>query len=216
MLENYLVRGVYLPDQLPDTLTSVGGVKMAIKKSAVVSSYKANNGIVYVMNELPIALKDRVREFKIEGEQTTGRTFSRNDKSGNIYYRTKLDSLGIPFKDIEVYDHKISEFYVQYKKSPVLTTTYNVYARAVSNTLGDGQTVAYTQRYGVPNPTNPLLTQILFTHVVTPLRCSEVYLGQYTVTQHGTITIRMVAAASTSTNVNTLILDYLRFVPVLP
>jgi len=216
MLENSLVRGLYTPDQLPDTLRSVGGVKMTVKKSAIVSSYKANNGMVYVVNELPIALKDRVREFKIEGEQTVGTSFSRTDRDGNTYYRTKVDSLGIKFNDIEVYDQRVPDFYVQYQKAPVLTATYNVYARAVSNTIGDLQTVAFTQRYGVPNPLVPIVTQIVFTHVVAPMRYSEVYLGQYTVTQHGTITWRLISAVSNTANVNTLILDYLRFVPVLP
>ncbi|MBC8053907.1 MAG: fasciclin domain-containing protein [Sphingobacteriaceae bacterium] len=207
MLENLLVRGLYTIDQLPDTLVSVAGTKMPVKKSAIVSSYKTNNGIVYVLNELPYRLKDRIREFKIEGEKPSSLNFSR---PLNTFYRAKLDSLGKIFYDIEVWNSGLSNAQVTYIKPEVHTARYDVYVRSVSGVQGDPQTTAFTQRFGLS------VSQIFFTHVVNPRRYSEVYLGQYTVAQYGPLTWRLISANTSSQGANTMILDYLRFVPVLP
>lgn len=215
MMEDLLVRGSYTVDQLPDTLLSVAGTKVPVKKSAIISTHRAHNGIVHVVNELPYRLKDRIKEFKIEGEQT-GRTYSQNDKNGNILIRSKLDDTGLPFRDIQVWDHKVANFYVQYRKNEVHTVDYDVFVRAISGTYADNQTVDFTQRFGIPNAVIAGNTNVLFTQLVTPRVYTEVPLGRFTMSQYGTLTWRAMGANSASTNVNTISFDYLRFVPVLP
>jgi len=212
LVRDLTVKGLYTLDKLPDTLQSVRGVKIPITKSNIVNSYRASNGIVYVVSALPFRIKDKVPTFKIEGEKPYG---FRTDKTGNTYYRTKLDNNGILYKDIEVYNHAFAEFYIEYRYATMPVVKYKVYARAISGAAGDSQVINFTQRYFVYNPTT-LVYDLFATQLVTPLNYTEVYLGDYTPQQLGTLQLRLTAANSTSVNVNTLILDYLRFEPILP
>lgn len=212
LVKDFTVAGAYALDKLPDTLVSVRGTKIPISKSAIVKSYKASNGIVYVMSAIPFRLKDKVPTFKIEGELPFG---FRSDKSGNTFYRLKLDDKGIPYRDIEVYNHAVSEYYIDYIRSGVPLVKYKVYARAIAGAQGDSQTASFTQRYFIYNTTSLAYT-LFATQTVAPLTYSEVYLGDYTPQQYGLLNLRLTSAASTAQNVNTLILDYLRFEPILP
>ncbi len=215
LAKDLVVRGLYTIDKLPDTLVSTRGVKIPIDKSKIVKSYRASNGMVYVVNALPFRLKDKVPVFKIEGE----RPFAfRSDRSGNTQYRTKLDDKGVLYKDIEVYGHGISEYFVEYRYNQLPTVKYKVYARVISGAAGDPQgATGFTQRYFIFNTTTLVYT-LFATQVVAPLNYTEVYLGDYTPEQFGTLQLRLISAANTSTTsgVNTLILDYLKFEPILP
>ncbi|MEJ5995710.1 fasciclin domain-containing protein [Pedobacter sp. Du54] len=212
VVRDLAVRGIYTLDKLPDTLLSTRGVKIPINKSAIVKSYKASNGIVYVVSALPFALKDKVPVFKIEGENPFA---FRADRTGNTFYRTKLDDNGVLYKDIEVYNHAVAEYYIEYRYNQLPQTKYRVYARAISAGPGDSQVANFTQRYFFYNPIT-LVYSLFATQVVTPLNYAEVYLGEYTPEQFGPLQLRLTAANSTAVNVNTLILDYLRFEPILP
>lgn len=212
LVRDFTVRGLYTQDKLPDTLLSTRGVKIPISKASIVKSYRASNGIVYVMSALPFRLKDKVPVFKIEGE--TPNAF-RTDKTGNTLYRLKLDNNGLAYKDIEVYNHAFAEFYVEYFRTAVPLVKYKVYARAISGGIGDSQVANFTQRYFIQNPTT-LAYDLFATQIVTPLNYNEVYLGDFTPQQFGSLSLRLTAANSTAVNVNTLILDYLRFEPILP
>ncbi|MBB6238271.1 putative surface protein with fasciclin (FAS1) repeats [Pedobacter sp. AK013] len=210
LVKDLTVKGVYPVEKLPDTLISLKGVKVPINKANIIRSYRASNGMVHVVNALPFRLKDKVPEFKIEGEKPQSFSAART-----ILYRTKLDNLGKTFNDIEVYDHKYAEFGVFYIKANLPVVKYKVYARAISGLPGDPQVAAFTQRYFFFNPTTASYT-LFYTHLVNPLTYNEVYLGEYTPTDFGNFLVRLTAANSTSVNVSTLILDYLRFEPVLP
>ncbi len=212
VVRDLAVRGTYTLDKLPDTLLSTRGVKIPINKSSIVKSYKASNGIVYVVSALPFALKDKVPGFKIEGENPFA---FRADRTNNTRYRTKLDDLGVPYKDIQVYDHAVAEYYIEYRYNQLPQTKYRVYARVISGGPGDSQVAAYTQRYFIYNPVT-LVYSLFATQVVAPRNYAEVYLGEYTPQQFGTLQLRLTAANSTAVNVSTLILDYLRFEPILP
>jgi hypothetical protein len=211
LVRDLVVKGLYNLDKLPDTLISTRGVKIPVKKSAIVKSYKASNGIVYVMNALPFRTKDKVPTFKIEGEIPFG---FRTDRTGNTLYRLKLDDKGIAYRDIEVYNHGFAEFYIQYLAS-VAAVKYKVYARVTSGGQGDAQVANFTQRYFIFNSTT-LVYDLFATQIVTPLNYTEVYLGDYTPQQFGILQLRLTAANTTSKDQNTLILDYLRFEPILP
>ncbi len=212
LVKDLAVRGLYTADKLPDTLISTRGVKIPINKAAIQKSYRASNGIVYVVNALPFRLKDKVPVFKIEGE----RPFSfRSDRTGNTLYRTKLDDKGVLYKDIEVYNHGVSDYYVNYIYSQLPVVKYKVYARVIMGAAGDSQVANFTQRYFIYNPTT-LVYDLFATQAVTPLNYTEILLGEYTPQQLGLLQLRLQSAASTSQNVNTLILDYLKFEPILP
>lgn len=212
LVKDLAVKGLYIVDKLPDTLISTRGVKIPINKLNIQKSYRASNGIVYVVNALPFRLKDKVPVFKIEGE----RPFSfRSDRGGNTFYRTKLDNNGVLYKDIEVYNHGVSDYYINYIYTQMPVVKYKVYARAISGAAGDSQVANFTQRFFIYNPTT-LIYDLFATQVVTPLNYAEVLLGEYTPQQLGLFQIRLQSAASSSVNVNTLILDYLRFEPILP
>ena len=212
VVRDLTVRGSYPLDKLPDTLLSTRGVKIPINKSTIVKSYKASNGIVHVVNALPFRLKDKIPVFKIEGESPFA---FRSDRSGRTFYRTKLDDKGILYKDIEVYDHAVAEYHIEYRYNELPQIKYRVYARAISAGPGDSQVAAFTQRYFIYNPLT-LVYDLFATQAVTPLNYAEVYLGEYTPQQFGTLQLRLTAANSTAVNVSTLILDYLRFEPILP
>lgn len=226
MLRDVLVPGLYTPDRLPDTLVSISGVKVPINKASIVSSRRASNGIIYTVSALPYRLKDRVPVLTILGQSPSG--FKQNDKTGLTYYRTKVDSLGRVIKDIEIYGHGVSEFYIDYRKTAAQSVKYKVYVQVVCGLQGDPQVNSYTQRYQIRNPLNGLYTApvvtatgaaaTLFTQVVIPKNSDEVYLGEYTRSQFGTLDLRLISAANSSvtTVINTLILSYVRLVPVLP
>ncbi|WP_231425170.1 fasciclin domain-containing protein [Pedobacter sp. Leaf250] len=217
LVADFTVKGIYSADKLPDTLTSTRGVKIPVSKAAVVKSYRASNGIVHVMSALPFRLKDKIPVFKIEGENPSG---FRSDRTGNTYYRTKLDNLGVQYKDIEVYSHGVSEYFIRYLRGGIPVVKYKVYARAISGAAGDAQVANFTQRYFIYNPLTSTPTvpvyDLFATQTVTPLNYNEVLLGEYTPKQYGLLDLRLTAAASAAVNVNTLILDYLRFEPILP
>lgn len=210
LVKDLTVKGLYTVDKLPDTLLSVKGVKVPINKSTIVKSYTASNGIVYVVNALPFRLKDKVPEFKIEGEKPIGFNASKT-----VLYRTKVDNLGKTFNDIEVYNHAFAEFSIFYNKPNLPVVKYKVYARAISGLPGDSQTAAFTQRFFIFNTTTLAYT-LFYTHLVNPLTYTEVYMGEYTPAQFGLFNFRLTSANSTGKDVNTLILDYVRFEPVLP
>lgn len=217
LVRDFTVKGLFTPDKLPDTLLSLRGVKIPISKSAIVKSYRASNGIVYVMSALPFRLKDKVPTFKIEGENPTS---FRVDRTGNTFYRLKLDNNNNPYRDIEVYNHGVADYYIRYQRSSVPLVKYKVYARAVSGAAGDSQVLAFTQRYFIFNPLTSTVEAPVYdlfaTQLVSPLNYNEVYLGDYSPKQYGLLDLRLTSATSTSVNVNTLILDYLRFEPILP
>ena len=210
VVKDLTVKGVYAKDKLPDTLLSVLGVKVPINKVNVVKTYKASNGIVHVLSALPFRLKDKVPEFKIEGERPISFSATRT-----VSYRTKADSLGKQFNDIQVYDHRYAEYGVFYMKRNLPVVKYKVYARAIWGMRGDPQDRNFTQRYFFYNP-NTLSYTLFYTHLVLPLTFTEVYCGEYTPAEFGNLQFRLTAANSTGINVSTLTLDYLRFEPVLP
>jgi len=217
LVRDLTVKGLYTLDKLPDTLLSTRGVKIPVSKAAIVKSYRASNGIVYVVNALPFRLKDKVPVFKIEGENP----FSfRADRTNNTFYRLKLDNNNVPYRDIEVYNHAIAEYYIRYYRTAVPFVKYKVYARAIAGAAGDSQVANFTQRYFIYNPLTSTIDlpvyDLFATQTVTPLNYSEVYLGDYSPKQFGVLDLRLTSANSTAVNVNTLILDYLRFEPILP
>jgi hypothetical protein len=233
LLRDLIVPGDYSIANMPDTLVSLSGFQFKLDQSQIISAHKVSNGTVYYVRSLPYELKNQIREFKVLGASPSG--FSQADKRGNTYYRTKIDVDGMPYNDIQVFGHGISEFYISYRNRATNSVSYKVYARAISGLLGDPQNnvgepyrtsfdqfVQFKNNVtGVFNAsvTNSLGVQVnRFTHKVERLNHDEVYLGEFTKAEFGDLNLRLLSAANTSTTTgqNTLILEYLRFEPVLP
>lgn len=210
-VKDLVVEGAYAPAALPDTIVSKYGVKVAINKSAIVKSYRASNGYVYVMSAMPVKPESKFPEFVIQGENYYS---ARVMPSSSIFTRTVTDtSTGGTFKDVFVYKHGINQFYLLYRQANVYTTTYKVYWRAVNNTglLTD----PYVQRLAMGSFANATFPYIN----VAANNYKEVYLGEYKVTNYGNglLNMYLISANITPTgsnqNQNALLLDYIRLVP---
>ncbi|RXK86287.1 fasciclin domain-containing protein [Filimonas effusa] len=206
LVKDLVAEGLYEEDNLPDTLLSVSQVKIPVDKNNIVSSYKASNGIVYVLRRPATPLSLKFPTLIIEGENPAG--FSRTDKTANIFYRVKADPSGKVFRDIQVYGHATPLFYIRYQPAQVPAGTYKVYWRAVAGN-SDAQTVSFEQRVAFSQADATGFSY----KAVTLNNYEEVYLGEYTVTRFGSLPVYLVAANSATAGVNTLSLDYLKLVP---
>lgn len=224
MLRNLIVPGDFSESNMPDTLTTISGFKFMVDKSKIISSHIASNGRIHYVSSLPYKLKDQIREFKVLGNTPSG--FIAGYSSGNVYYRNKRDDLGNLYNDIEIYDHKKTEFFASYLNRATFKVKYKVYGRAISGLVGDPQTVEFTQYINFFKPSSGIFNEDVkdaqgaaaqrFTYVVTPRNHEEVYLGEYEKKDFGTMSLRLHSAPVAATGQNTLILEYLRFEPILP
>lgn len=232
LLKDLIVAGDFSESNMPDTLTSLSGMKFKVDKSQIISSQVASNGRVYYVNSLPYQLKDQIRGFKVLGKSPSG--FIEGYNSGSVYYRNKRDLRDSLYNDIEVYDHKIREFYVSYLKRAAYKVKYKVWGRAISGLLGDPQALVnadktqktFTQYIHFFNPQTGLFDYTVkdkndlpvkkFSYEVVPLNHDEVYLGEYEKSEFGNLNLRLQSQPSVTKDDNTLILEYLRFEPILP
>lgn len=202
-------------ENLPDTLTSVFGVKVPINIDNIVNEVHLSNGIVYIMNALDIPLETRLLTTTIEGENPSG--FSQGDKRSSTFYREKEDLEGSRFSDIMVQNHGVPLFSVFYNTNNLYSTTYQVYWRAIN----DIQENTFQQRIrfgGVFQEDGTVTNPIAFLDYtnVEPDMYDEIYIGEFTLDQAGSLDLISLIAANSGTNgVNTLTLDYLKLVPVI-
>ncbi|MFG6686705.1 fasciclin domain-containing protein [Mariniflexile sp. HNIBRBA6329] len=195
-------------ENLPDTLTSRFGVKVPINKANIVEEVQLSNGIVYIMNSLDVPLETRLLTTQIEGEKPRG--FSQNDKRANTFYREKEDLNGVLFYDIMVQNHRTALFAINYSANNLYSTTYKVYWRAVN----DIQVNTYQQRLRIGDATDPIA--LLPYTDVAPNVYDEIYIGEFTLNESGSLGLISLIADNTSVDGNnTLTLDYLKLVPVI-
>lgn len=225
LLRDYLVEGEYNSDELPSELLSLTGTKFHVDPQDVISTHKTSNGRVIRIKKLSYALADQIKEVKVLGIEPTG--FRQNDKSGNTYYRNKRDLNGELYNDIEIHGHAVTAFYAKYNAQHVNAIRYKVYGRAIMGLPGDPQTTAFTQyvhfldpaltsinevdRYkrAVVNYLNVNDTRMTFN--VGILNQAEVYLGEVSQGKYGNLPLLVM-----SNTTGPIILEYLRFVPILP
>jgi len=222
ILKDLVVQGVYSTKNepgtipMPDTIISAFGVKVPINKADIKFTYNASNGRVYVMDNVNFRLQDKIPTIKIEGESdpitgTPGAWFARTDKIGNIYYRIKNDPNGVQFKDIFIESNSsgsiTASFYAGYPIPVMNTVSYKVYIRAINDTK-----TLFSQQvnFGAPNAASLPYTQVLLNNY------NEVYLGTYTPAKYGYNSVFLVGANSTTSGQNSLTMDYLKLIPILP
>lgn len=225
LLSDLIVEGELGAEDLDAELLAVSGTKFRVDAADVISTHKTSNGRVYRVKKLNVALADQIKEIKVLGIQPVG--FKQNDKAGNTYYRNKRDLNGELYDDIQIYDHKVTAFYAKYRANNLNVVKYKVYGRAIMGLAGDPQVTAFTQYVHFFDPTlvsanevdlykrpvvnNQDVNDTRMTFTVEPRNHDEVYLGEVIQDEFGRLPLLVM-----SNGTGPIILEYLRFVPILP
>ena len=194
--------------EIPDTIVSRSGVRVGIDKSAIVSTIKTSNGVVYVMSKLEVPLRNKFRDIIIEAENYTSASANR---LANTYIRDKRDSAtGGIFRDILVYNHGLAQFNLRYRLAEVPAAKYRVYWMALHDNIG-GLTTTFTQKIGVDSFNSPLPA-----YVTVPLNIyAEQFAGEFTLTNFRPgFNLFLTAANSTTAAANPILCNYIRLEPV--
>ena len=210
----------YMPNELPATLTTRFGVEVPIDKTQIVGEpIVLSNGILYRMKKVDVPLTKRLVTTKIEGENNT--SFFPTTLRSKLLYRDNhdpSDPLGVNFKDLIMRKPAVSAFWINYSAKDLYSTKYKVYWRAIN----DFQAITFQQRLIIGNVIRgttyyPAEAIKAFDYTTVPLNSyTEVYLGEFSITKAGNIElISLISAATTADDVNSLALDYLKFVPVV-
>ncbi|MBC7828006.1 MAG: fasciclin domain-containing protein [Chitinophagaceae bacterium] len=209
VVQDLAVEGVYQPGSIPDTIISKFNVKVGIEKSAIVQTIKVSNGIVYIMTRMNVLPKHRFQQYIIQGENYN---FTRIDRRGNTFFRDKLNPLtGKEFRDVLVFNHGVSEFYLGYLLPNVPSLKYKAYWVALNDNVNN-YTGNFSQRLGIGTFNSTRLPYV----AVTPNNYSEVLLGEFTLsTYFPVLEIFLTAAANTTNNTSMVTADYIRLEPVL-
>jgi len=224
LLRDFIVAGEVNIEEQPVDLVSVSGTKFSIDPGDILSRYKASNGTVYRVKKQRCALPDRIKEFRVSGTQPIG--YKQTDKRANTFFRTKEDLLGSLYSDMEIYGHGVTVFYAKYRAPNVNSVKYKVYGRAIMGLAGDPQTADFTQYVHFFDPTavsvnepdlykRPVVNNlgandIRMPWLVTVRNHDEVYLGEVTQGEFGSMQLLVM-----SNGTGPIILEYLRFVPVM-
>ena len=196
----------YKLNELPAQLTTRFGVTVPIDKTQIVGEpIVMSNGIIYRMKKVEVPLVNRLVPTKIEGEKNIG--FFPADLRSKMMYRDLKDPLGILFNDIYVKNTKVSNALLNYSASDLYSTKYNVYWRAVNTAAS-----VFQQKVAITN--GGILQSLPYINVAVNVY-DEVYLGQFNLTQAGSISAQLIANTTTADGTNSLTLDYLKFVPVV-
>jgi hypothetical protein len=205
---------------LPDTLTSYDSLKIHLDPAAIVETHKVSNGVVYVMNRIDYKMSGKMKPVIIEGENYVPFTgvnpaVSYTNTTGTRSILTRKNPYtNTTFREIYFYNHSTSGYWVHYLPTPY-AATYKVYWVAVrdfnTTAVAPAVPVMFTQRF-------TFVTRTLVTlpyKQVDILNYNEVYLGDYTVTSYGPMDAFLVSFTSTTNTLNSLVLDYIKMVPVI-
>ncbi|MFD1257301.1 fasciclin domain-containing protein [Mucilaginibacter terrae] len=235
VLKDVAVRGVILPANLPNFLISVKGVEVPVNRAAIVQSYRASNGMVYVMSSMDFKLANKITPIVIEAEKPS--FFTNTSRRNNIQYRTKKDPSQNIYSDLLVSGSDLpSAYYAAYRLSGLYTCQYRVVWRAI-NDFGYATPTNISQRLGFSQVTLAAdgtytgLVSFPYT-AVTPLNYSEQQLsgapvsvvpgatinstgGTLNVSKYSSVNMFLQGAASTALNTNIFTADYIKLYPIL-
>lgn len=132
VLKDAAVRGM-VPQTGLNNLVSVNNVPVPAAATAVVQSYSASNGMVYVVNSLPFDIKNKITEIVIQGEQPS--FFARTDARGSMFYRSRRDKNGLTLNDIMIGTTATlpANFFAAYKLPNLYTCQYKIVVRAIND-----------------------------------------------------------------------------------
>ncbi len=221
--KDYIFAGEFDIDGPEDTLISMFNVKVPFDKTAVESVFECSNGKVYVLNDCPVKLENKIMPFIIEGEDTlhiitkalTGQTGYTREKS--------LASGGF---DFILDNHGATPGSIKFHVGYVAATKYNFYWKAVDdfnysyrypNTTDTIKQRMARVRYlgivdGEPFFTEPAPFTSDFIPVIdsTYLTAPEVYVGTRTFTSIDDLWLEITGSGRNTT----IALDYIKIVPV--
>ena len=206
LVKDLVVKGLYTPDQLPDTLLSRDSVKIPMNRSSIIATYKTSNGIVYIMNQVNFNLTYKFPPIIIEGEFPNA--FSA-DRSINTYYRIRNNPVtGLNFEDILMTNYNIANYNILYRRL-VNSMRYNAYWVAVNDLQ---TTPLWQQRLGIDSINN--LTNLPYVTVAYK-NYNEVSLGQITINNYRNLNMYVIGppVASNGGNIDAIVLDYIKLVP---
>jgi uncharacterized surface protein with fasciclin (FAS1) repeats len=214
IVKDLVFNGAYTQDILPDSLySSRDSVKVHIDKSAIVETHKVSNGIVYVVNKIDYQMTSKIKPVKIEGENYYANFGSYGTRVINT--RRNPNTL-VDFRELYLYNHGKASYWFQYK-GLYNTVTYKVYWVAVRDfdltPVAPAIVVTYFSQAVTFGTT--AISPLLPYKQVDLLNYNEVYLGTVTVTGYGVIDTFLVGAANTVNGTNSLVLDYIKMVPIL-
>lgn len=242
VLKDVAVSGSIAQANLPGTLISVKGVQIPVNQGAIVQSYKASNGMVYVVNSMNFRVEDKIPTIVIQGENASG--FLTTVNRANIQYRTKRDDKQVIYSDIQFSAANLpASYYARYRLSNLYTCQYKVVWRAV-NDFAYATPTNLSQRLGfsqlgyffIPATGTAYSAQVQFPYVaVTPLNYTEVTLtgatsnvstpvianptinataGTLNVTKYASVNMYLQGPNTTALNTNVFTLDYVKLIPI--
>ncbi|AYD48289.1 fasciclin domain-containing protein [Arachidicoccus soli] len=216
LIKDFAINGLVSPDSLSATLYSDNdSVKMHIDPSAIVKTVKVSNGIVYVLNKLDYELDTKIKPVIIQGE----RFFDRMDPAVGYTIRTRRDpNTDSIFNDILVQNYGESSFWLRYPTT-LNSVTYKVYWVAVN----DFQTNTFPMMLAFKSHSdtafaNPINIAYDFKLPYTTVALndySQVYIGDFTSNIYGMEDLFIVGNNVKTNGNNTIVLDYIKLVPVL-
>ncbi|QKJ29762.1 fasciclin domain-containing protein [Mucilaginibacter mali] len=247
VLKDVAIRGTYTLANMPATLTSVNGVPVPFDKTAVVQTYNASNGIVYVMSAVNFNVSDKITPITIQGEQPS--FYARTDKGGNTQLRSRLDNNLVKYNDLYISGTGIASYFAAYKLSNLYTCQYKVVIRAINDTavthipaasptLGNiSEKVTFGQITATTNPTGAQVVPVtavnypyqnvppyVYTEITqTPATAGTVAAnatinvasGNLNVIKYNSIYMYVTGANVTTSNLNNVIVDYIKLIPII-
>lgn len=221
VVRDAVVEGLYPVSQLPASLTSKFGVSIPVDRNAIIETRRVSNGIVHIVNRLNFLTKQKIDSVYVQGEVPVDffrPTGERINVRSSTFFRIRTDSATKqPFNDIFIYNHGIAALNVLYRIPNLPSARYKVYWKALNDTIRVSSNtinpVSFTQRLamGSRTATNfPYITVGFNTFAEIPLTPDYIHAS------YGTLDIYLTAANVTTAGANSLTLDYIKLVPVIP
>ncbi|WP_230981480.1 fasciclin domain-containing protein [Echinicola salinicaeni] len=188
-------------EDVPDTILSVDSVRVAFHPENVVRQINASNGVVYMMNDFDYKLSDKIPAIKIEGEYFDAISGS----SGPVNIRAR--SWASNERDLLVYNHSTPSYHVTYNVPQAHSTKYKIYWLANNDNYwprNNWQSIAIDSVSNLPYGNK----MVEFNNL------EEVFIGEHEVQNYGQLKLILKAESTSNNDWNTLVLDYLKLVPV--
>ncbi|RYG09448.1 MAG: fasciclin domain-containing protein, partial [Chitinophagaceae bacterium] len=218
--------GLYTPGNLPDSLTSTDrdSVKIHIDPSAIVSSKRLSNGIVYVVNKINYNLSSKLGIIKLNENDwiDSNPVIANADRGGFLINRREPNSNTV-FTQLSRFNINVAKAWFRFN-TILKKANYKVYIRAardVDSTALNAPT-PFPQRIAFQKFDSEALP---YTTVDVKMvqngsqkryypNYDEIYVGTYTSTIYGRENVFIVSNAVTTIGLNNILADYIKLVPV--
>ena len=199
-------------NNLPDSLVSNDSVKVHIAPGDILETHKVSNGVVYVVNKINYRMQTKIKPIIIKGTNYYANYGSYGTRTTTF---TRDPNTLLDFTQIYYYNHGKASYWIQYMPR-VNSVTYKVYWRAVRTfdltAVSPLVPVMFSQRLAFY--TTALMPTFPYKQVDL-LNYNELYLNDLPSTGYGILTTYLVGATTTVNGTNSLVLDYIKMVPIL-